>query len=243
MPENVESVEVSGKTVEEAIAKALGELAVPREAAEVEVLSRGSRGVLGLGAEEARVRVSLLPTRGEAVPTEAPAKAPPAAEDVAKVARELLQELLNYMGVQARVVVIPGEPPQGMLEEEGPAPLMLDVRGNDLGVLIGRRGETLRALQYMTQLMLSRWQGRWLPVIVDVEQYKARRRHSLQQLARRVAEQVSFSHQPVALEAMPADERRIIHLALRNHPKVTTKSVGEGDRRKVTIIPRSQSAR
>jgi spoIIIJ-associated protein len=139
------------------------------------------------------------------------------------------------MKVHARVQYRSGED----LAEEGEEPaLILDVTGNDLGILIGRRGETLRALQYMTRLMLSRKLERWEPIIVDVESYRVRRRRSLRQLAARMAERVAFSKQQVVLESMPANERRIIHIALRDHPQVTTRSIGEGDNRKVTIVPK-----
>jgi spoIIIJ-associated protein len=230
MPENVESVEVSGKTVEEALEKGLAELGIPQDEAEWEVLRQGSRGVMGFGAEEALVRItrSLPPTTAEEEN-----------EDVVAIAQEILRDLLRLMGVQARVVSLPVEssdmPNQG---DESP-PVVLDVQGPDLGVLIGRRGETLNALQYMTRLMLSHKLERWVPMAIDVEQYKRRRRRSLQQLALRMAERVSFSQQPVALEAMPPAERRIVHLTLRDHPTVTTESVGEGEQRKVTIIPRN----
>jgi len=105
-------------------------------------------------------------------------------------------------------------------------------------LLIGRRGETLRSLQFMTRLIVSRRIGVWPNLVVDVESYKVRREESLRALALRVADQVRKSRQPVALEPMPAHERRIVHLALRDHPSVTTQSVGEGDRRKVTIVPK-----
>jgi spoIIIJ-associated protein len=155
--------------------------------------------------------------------------------EVAELATDLLQGLVDRMKVHARVQYRIGED----LAEEGEEPaLILDVTGNDLGILIGRRGETLRALQYMTRLMLSRKLERWVPVIVDVESYRVRRRRSLRQLAARMAERVAFSKQQVVLEAMPANERRIIHIALRDDPQVTTKSIGEGDHRKVTIIPK-----
>jgi spoIIIJ-associated protein len=125
------------------------------------------------------------------------------------------------------------------LEEGEPPPVVLDIVGDDLGILIGRRGETLAALQYITRLMVSRKTRRWYPLVVDVEQYKLRRERSLRRLAQRMAERVSFSRQPIALEAMSAYERRIVHMALRDHPSVTTESVGEGDQRKVTIIPKT----
>jgi spoIIIJ-associated protein len=146
-----------------------------------------------------------------------------------------LQGLLDRMQVRSQVNARVGDD----LSEEGEEPaLILDVTGDDLGILIGRRGETLRALQYMTRLMLSRRLERWEPIIVDIESYRVRRRRSLHQLADRMAERVAFSQQQVVLEAMPAHERRIIHIALRNNPQVTTKSIGEGDNRKVTITPR-----
>jgi spoIIIJ-associated protein len=155
--------------------------------------------------------------------------------EVAELATDLLQGLLDGMSVRANVQARLGDD----LAEEGEEPaLILDVTGNDLGILIGRRGETLRALQYMTRLMLSRKLERWEPVIVDVESYRVRRRRSLRQLATRMADRVAFSRQRVVLEAMPANERRIIHIALRDHPQVTTKSIGEGERRKVTILPK-----
>jgi spoIIIJ-associated protein len=245
-----ESVEVSAKTVEEAIERGLGELGLPREQVEVEVVHPGRSGVLGFGAEDAQVRIVPRPMRSAAEPQSAqvdeiveiqasPGEPRPIPDevdrDVAELATDLLQGLVDGMKVHARVQYRIGDD----LAEEGEEPaLILDVTGNDLGILIGRRGETLRALQYMTRLMLSRKLERWEPVIVDVESYRVRRRRSLRQLAARMAEKVAFSEQQVVLEAMPANERRIIHIALRDHPQVTTRSIGEGDHRKVTIVPK-----
>jgi spoIIIJ-associated protein len=124
-------------------------------------------------------------------------------------------------------------------EEEGP-PLVLDIRGDDLGVLIGRRGETLSALQYLTRLIVSSQAHRGVNLVVDVEGYKARREQQLRQLALRIAERVASTRKPIALEPMPAYERRIVHLTLRDHPVVTTESVGRDEDRKVTIILRSR---
>lgn len=244
------SVEVSAKTVEEAIERGLAELGLARDQVEVEVINPGRGGVLGFGAENAVVR--LTPPSAEPqliaqaqsvreVDVSTPrveAKAPPAVTaqpEVEQLASELLQGLLGHMKVRARVQARPGD--DLAEEEEGPS-IVLDVTGDDLGILIGRRGETLRALQYMTRLMLSRKLERWEPVIVDVESYRVRRRRMLRQLAARMAERVAFSQQRVVLEAMPAHERRIIHIALRDHPRVTTKSIGEGDHRRVTIVPK-----
>jgi spoIIIJ-associated protein len=129
-----------------------------------------------------------------------------------------------------------------MPQDEDTPPFILDIVGDDLGVLIGRRGQTLQALQYITRLIVSREVQNWVNLVVDVEKYKARREKALRQLAQRMAEQVSFGHQPVALEPMPPNERRIIHLTLRDHPIVTTKSVGKGEQRKVTIVPKGSSS-
>lgn len=250
MASEKESVEVSAKTVEEAIERGLSELGLTRDQVEVEVVHPGRSGVLGFGAEDARVRIVAMPvkppTDAESISVEEEAETPapsvaPVAEsevpdpEIAELANNLLQGLLDRMKVRALVKARVGDD----LAEEGEGPaLILDVTGNDLGILIGRRGETLRALQYMIRLMLSRKLERWEPVIVDVESYRLRRRRSLRQLANRMAERVAFSQQRVVLEAMPANERRIIHIALRDHPQVTTTSIGEGDRRKVTILPK-----
>lgn len=246
MPEKLESVETSGKTVEEALEKGLAELGVSREEARWEVIRQGSRGIMGIGAEEALVRVSrsIPPPSVEPEEPKEPEKTREETdEELVETAQKILKDLLKLMGVRARVAPLPIDI-SDLMEQEGDEPsVLLDVQGPDLGILIGRRGETLSALQFMTRLILSHKVERWVPVAVDVEQYKVRRRHALQQLALRMAERVSFSRQPVALEAMPAAERRIIHLTLRDHPAVKTESVGEGDKRKVTIIPKTPNLR
>lgn len=250
MASEKESVEVSAKTIEEAIERGLKELGLTRDQVEVEILHAGRGGVLGFGAEDARVRLVVQPAspavEARAAQVEEELEIPASSTrlttetetvspEMAGLATEILQRLLDLMKVRAVVKAHPGDD----LVEQGEEPaLILDITGDDLGVLIGRRGETLRALQYMTRLMLSRKLERWEPVIVDVESYRVRRRRSLRQLAVRMAERVAFSKQQVVLEAMPANERRIIHIALRDHPQVTTRSTGEGEHRKVTIIPR-----
>jgi len=232
------NVEASGKDVEEAISQGLAELGKTRDEVEIEVLSEGSRGLFGLGAEEARVRISFTKPLVVEELVEKKVKepaAPPLGKDFQQIAKGTLEELLSRMGIRAQVVVH-----QKVDVEEGElATFVLDIVGDDLGILIGRQGETLAALQYMTRLMVSRKTRRWHPLVVDVEQYKVRRERSLRRLAQRMAERVSFSRKQVSLEAMSAYERRIVHLALRDHPAVTTRSVGEGDQRKVTIIPKT----
>lgn len=226
MPEGKRSVEVSGSSVEEAIEKGLAELGLEREEVEVQVLSEGRRGILGFGAEEARVL--LIPLEPQpAVP----------APSVAQVAQEVLENLLRYMGIEGRVSLREASAPAG----GEAAPITLDVTGHDLGLLIGRRGETLKALQFITRLLVSRKTRRWANIVVDVEHYKERRERALRDLAHRMAERVQRSGRAISLEPMPANERRIVHLALRDHPAVTTLSVGEGEGRKVIIRPRNRS--
>ena len=230
MEGQAKSIEVSAPTVKEAIAKGLAELGKAEDEVEIEVLSPGSRGLLRIGAKDALVRLSFVEPEEEA---------PPLEESVEQIARETLQELLAKMGVKARVSIRPKEE---MSQDEDAPPFILDVMGADLGVLIGRRGQTLQDLQYITRLIVSREVQRWVNLVVDVEEYKARREKSLRQLAHRMAERVSLNQQPIALEPMPPHERRIIHLALRDHPIVTTKSIGKGEQRKVTIVPKGSSS-
>lgn len=246
MPGARASVDISARTVDEAIEQGLLELAASRDEVEIEVLNPGRSGLLGIGAQEASVRLTRLEAgatpsdivrsaAADAV-SEAPADAlPPGTSETADIATDLLQGLIDRMGIQGKVVARATQD----LVEEGDAPaLVVDVMGKDLGVLIGRQAETLQSIQYLVRLMLSNRLGRWEPVVVDVESYRARRRRSLRRLALRMAERAVSSQRRVILEAMPAHERRIIHLALHDHAAVVTKSVGEGDHRKVTIIPR-----
>lgn len=216
------SVEASGNTIEEATEKALAQLGASREEVEIQILSQGGRRLLGLGTQEARVRVTLRPPKPE--------------EEVTLVANEVLERLLAGMGIEAQVRLRPTD------LSEGPNPIVLDITGENLGILIGRRGETLLALQYITRLIVNRRLHQWAEIIVDVEGYKKRRESSLTQLALRMADRATLLGQAVSLEPMPAHERRIIHLALRDHEKVTTESVGEGDLRKVVIFPRERTA-
>lgn len=264
------NAEFSGKNVEEAISRGLSELNLNREEVEIHIITPGSRGVLGIGAEEARVSLSYYEDidgeGGPAAPAEAreletlpasgwvgsrPGPAVSAEEpvidlspaekerlaQVEQLAAGVVQQLLSKMGIKAQVVPLP---PQGLMAEqagEGRA-IVLDIRGSDLGVLIGRRGETLAALQYIARLIVSRETWQWANIVLDVEQYRIRREQSLRQLALRMAERVSSTGQPVPLEAMTPYDRRVIHLTLHNHKSVSTKSVGEGDNRKVVIIPK-----
>ncbi|MBC8274145.1 MAG: protein jag [Chloroflexi bacterium] len=217
----MKELEVSGKTVDEATQVALEQLGASEDQVEVTVLKKGRSGVLGMGAAEARIKVRLLPVPGE--------KAEKGEKgDVVKVAKEVAEALIKSMRITADVSVTQSA--------TGELPVTLNIDGDDLGVLIGRRGQTLVSLQYVVRLIVAEKLKMWVPINVDVAGYKNRRYESLQSLALRLAEQVQRNRRLIMLEPMPADERRIIHLALADHPDVTTQSMGEGEMRKVAIL-------
>jgi spoIIIJ-associated protein len=282
------AIETTGDNIEEAIARGLAELGVSPTEVIVEILDEPSKGVFGIGARPARVRLQLLGGKKAAAPppvekpsapppSQAPSRvapppaqerrpsAPPAqvAEEIeieedteeedsvllfsvaevieeqdqdeeAVVGRVVLGELLERMDIRAQVIVRRAPP-----SREGEAvPYILDVTGSNLSRLIGRRGETLAALQYITRLVTSREIQRRANIIVDVDGYKARRAQMLYNLAMRMADQAVNDQRTVTLEPMPPYERRIIHLALRTRDDVSTRSIGEGTSRRVTIVPK-----
>jgi len=208
----MDTIEITGGTVEQAIEKAEVQLGLSRDQFRVEVVREGRTGILGVGGREAVIRVSstTLPE-----------------EDAISLVTEILDRLLGLMGVEGKVEVLSTE-----------LPLQLNVGGDDLGILIGRRGQTLAALEYITKLMVVQRLKTWLPLTVDVAGYRKHRRDSLQKLALYLAEQVKSRRRAVPMEPMPPDERRIIHLALADHPDVRTESIGESENRKVVILPR-----
>jgi spoIIIJ-associated protein len=259
MGETGQAIEAVGVDVEAAIEAGLIQLGVGRDAVDVEVLDDGSRGLFGLGVRDACVRLTIKPPtepqhppaptaaesddsfgRIDAVPvvesTKPVLSVPEEKEkDQAEVARGVLLDLLALIDLgKAQVDVRYAEPAAGEKEP----PLVLDVHGPGTDVLIGRRGKTMAALQHITRLIVGRETEGRVHLVVDVGGFKARREKSLRRLARRTAEQALRTGRTVVLEPMPPHERRIIHLALRDHPDVVTESVGERDHRKVTIIPR-----
>ena len=232
--ETPQSIEAVGTTIEDAITRGLEALNAERRDVDIEVLSNAT-------AREARVRLTLKSERSQ--PT-SPAPAPVAstttalsAEDTAAACR-VLTTLLEKMKTPAEVAAQTAETALEHDRLDSPT-LVLDIRGEDLGGLIGRRGETLDHLQYLARLLIAKEIGHYINLVIDVEGYKSHRVQVLQQLAQRMAERVVSLQKPVALEPMPANERRIIHLTLRDHPDVRTESVGSGDNRKVTIIPKN----
>jgi len=214
-------MEISARSVEEAIQQALEQLGVSQEEVNITVLNEGKRGIFGRGGEEAKIRVEPIGKMDS---------------DITEVAKTVLETLITKLGVVASVV------PQAKLvageEEEEATSINLDIEGDDLGILIGRRGQTLACLQYLVRLIVGHQTKAWVPIVIDVEGYKQRRYEALQALAWRLAEQVKASKMPFTLEPMLAYERRIIHLALADHADVTTESIGEGEARRVVIRPK-----
>ena len=302
-----EALERTGKTVDEAVQRALRDLGLDRTEVEVQVISEGRAGVLGIGAASARVQVTPLAPGdpGEAAPTareealpriddyeldereevdphrqpgrggrgrasernapwdrgrrdrgrerEQPEPQVPLedripfemlaspleepVEDPVEHAENILHDLMRIMGIDAEVTSRPPETPMDGLDH---AAAVLDVNpahaGDDLGFLIGRRGEHLAALQYIVNVILSQTHSGGNPITIDVHHYKRRREESLNALARQMADEVRRTKQEVDLEPMSAAERRIIHLALAEETGVATESVGTGDARRVTIV-------
>lgn len=217
-----DAIESTGKNVDEAIENGLVDLGLERHEVTIEVLSQGRPGLFGIGGEQARVR--LTPVSFET----------PAGDDV-RDARQMLEELLRLMHVEATTSVrAPETPGDGV----GLVKAVLDIGGDDLGILIGRRGATMAALQYLLNLIVSRNHKPYAPFAIDVDGYRQRRETSLRELAFRIAERVRETGRTVTLEPMPPNERRIVHLALAKDPTVGTMSVGEGEFRKVSISVR-----
>jgi spoIIIJ-associated protein len=208
----MEGIEITAATIEQAIEKAEAQLGLSRDQFEVEVIREAKSGILGVGGREAVVKVTPI-----TLPK----------EDAVKRVTEILDTLLALLGIRGEVEVLSNE-----------LPLALDIKGEDLGILIGRRGQTLASLEYITKLVVVGRLKAWIPLTVDVGGYKKRRRDSLQRLALYLAEQVKSRRHAITMEPMPADERRIVHLTLADDPDVTTQSIDEGEHRKVVILLR-----
>lgn len=286
------TVETIGPDIDQAIDAGLKILDVSRESVAVEILEEPSRGLLGIGARQARVRLTTtMPARSEqsshsistllslepdeeqdaimeiqaeapvaplvlpsspppppSSPTVNPSPSPavteekegeemdeePLLEVEVQVGVEILKQILSYMDVDAELTVERAY--DELISEENP--WILHVHGNNLGFLIGRRGETLAALQYLARMIAGRDLEKHPTFVIDVENYKARREVLLRKLAQRMAKEALRRRRRIELEPMPPHERRIIHMTLRDHPQVKTESIGEGNRRRVTIVPK-----
>jgi len=252
------NLEIIAPTVDEAIEKGLNDLGLPRESVDIEILDEGGKGLFGLGNRQARIRLTIKselyetevvtpqaePTKTEETLVQEPMikddlhdldEEPPFLGDdyVLDIARDVVSELLEKMKVRATVTAeyLPASDARSRI------PVRVNVQGDDLSYLIGRQAETLNALQYISSLIVNKEIGRSIPIIVDVEGYRTRRENQLRLLARRMADQAISTGRRQVLEPMPANERRIVHIELRENPEVTTESIGEEPRRKVTIIP------
>jgi spoIIIJ-associated protein len=233
------TLEKIASTVEEAVEEGLSELGLPADAVDVEVLDSGSRGLFGVGHRQARVRLTIKPLSSATEPAASVGdlSAPVEADGDARlldIARQTVTDILDKMKITAFVDAHFGEKEA----DEESHPILVDIHGDDLTVLIGRRAEILNSLQYIVNLIVSKQAERWVQITIDVEGYRARRERQLRQMARRMADQSVKTGRRLALEPMPASERRIIHIELRNRPDVTTQSVGEEPSRKVTIVPK-----
>lgn len=209
----MKAIEVEARTVDEAIADALQQLQATEDEVEITVLEEGNKGFLGiLGSKLAKVRVT---------------KKPPLHEVKLERALEFTRELLEHMHISGVV--------EGEADEEA---VSLRVTGDDLGILIGRKGQTLDSLQYLISLAVNRQGGDWIRINLDIGDYKAKKAESLRTLAQRAARRVADTGRRVALDAMSAAERRIVHKELQTFPGVMTQSEGQEPYRRVVVLPK-----
>lgn len=206
------TIESTGKTVDEAIFNGLDLLGMEIDQVDIEILDEGSRGLFGIGSSRSRV---CLTVREE--------------PELGVKAKEFILGVLEKIGLKSTMEV---------LEEEGV--LKLKLKGEELGILIGRRGETLDALQYLTGLAVNKG-SEYKRIQLDIENYRSSREETLQRLARRLAGKVAKTGEKVVLEPMNPYERRVMHATLQDHPEVTTASEGEEPNRRVTILPKKKN--
>lgn len=246
MSEERTKLEIIAPTVEEALEKGLKELGLSQNEVDVEVLDEGKKGLLGLGSRQARIALKIKAAKiqpkkeqPEIAIVQKPPSLPKETEEITSpkeepeevsIARETINIILEKLNVNANVSVKLGESDANRVQ-----PVLIDIEGNDLSFLIGRKAETIDALQYITGLIVSRELDRWVPLQIDVQHYRKRREDELRKLARRIADQVVSTGRKQVLEPMPPNERRIIHIELKENLYVDTESFGEEPRRKVTV--------
>lgn len=250
------TLEVLAPTVEEAIEKGLEQLGLDRDDVDVEVLDEGKRNLFRFASKQARVKLTVLENIlepesqetdeisenedglnfGEMFEAELKGSQSVPVDldntDVESVVQKTVAELLRKMEVQAGVSVR-----KVYQEDEGREVIYVNIEGSDMSFLIGRRAETLNALQYITSLIINKKLNQWVPLQLDVQNFRNRRETELQKLARRMAEQVVSTGRRQCLEPMPANERRIVHIELRKNELVYTESIGEEPNRKICIYP------
>lgn len=237
-------VETEGDTIDQAIDNALKQLGVARDKITVDILSEGRKGILGFGAQKARVRAALRQPAvvashavevkaAPAAPTQSSAAALAAPivdfDAVTAKAKTVLTDILSLMGLQASVET---------LRNEKAGETILEVRSESSGLLIGRKGQTLEALQYLVTRIASEKPSADIPhLVIDVENYRERRRATLEDMALRLGEKAKRQRKTVSVDALSAADRRVIHAALQDDPWLTTKSLGQGSYRRLLIIP------
>jgi len=206
----MKEITVYGKTVEEAVEAGLRQLGVGRQRVTVEVLEQPAKGLFGLiGSRDAKVRLVLIP-------------------DPVEEARKLLEGVLVAMNLKADI----------LQSEDEDGNVVFRLTGGDMGMVIGRRGQTLDALQYLLNVVANRHSKEHVRVLLDAENFRERRKETLERLADRLAARVAKSRREILLEPMTPQERRIIHTHLSNHPKVKTFSKGDEPNRRVVIAPK-----
>ena len=218
----MKTLTVVAKTIEDAIADGLIQLGVTQEQVQVEVLEQPSKGLFGFGGKEAKVALTVI----EGTSEKKKAKSAISSE-VYEEAKKFLLEALQAMGLEASIAI----------HQDGDQ-VRFDVQGPLLSQMIGRRGQTLDALQYLTNLVANKYDHGHARIVLDAENYRARRQKTLEQLAQRLASNVVKSQSEVVLEPMSPAERKIIHAYLQDHPKVTTYSSGEEPNRRIVIALR-----
>ncbi len=227
----MEYVEAEGDTIDEAIENALKILAVEREKVTIDILSEGRKGILGFGAQKARVRASLrkpfLDEAREPVPERKITEEE--AAQLAQGGKEVLETILRLMGIEAAIEITRGE---------ADGEIILNIRGENGGLLIGRRGQTLEALQYLvSRIVNERQEKEGMQLVVDTENYRERRRKTLEDMAFRLGEKAKRQRKTITVDSLSAADRRVIHVALQDDPWITTKSLGRGTYRRLLIIP------
>ncbi len=248
MTENRATLEIIAPSIEEAVEKGLSDLGLTAEDVEIEVLDEGNQGLFGIGSRQARI---MLIVRGATVPDQKVVSEDSPAYDSKKSAPEAISQDDKYLIDSAHGIVSDLLVNMNLEEAEintylgqpyGPhdrIPIHVDISGDDLSILIGHRGETLDALQYISRLMLGKELERSVPLIIDVQGYRGRREQQIRRLARSIADQVVQTNRSQSLEPMPANERRIAHLELQDDKEVYTESTGMGRHRKVVVYPQN----
>ena len=231
----IDSIEIDADSIEEATREALAQLSAREDEVAVEVLATPRAGVLGLGARNARVRV----TRKAASPRDSAAGANPEAAGAAAVRKSvgqdeqraeaivILKQILEQMGERAEVNQI----------EIDAESVELETKGDGSGILIGRHGQTLDALEYIVNRILARRIKDAAPISLETESYRLRRRQQLHRMALSVGERAKREHGPIRLDPMPPRDRRVVHMALKDDPMITTRSAGDGFMRSIEIVP------